>query len=533
MTTRELQVILRSHGKSTVYRLKTDLLERLAAIGLTGNILNRSRSEADLTDIFREQEVETNLKSVGIEQETCEAVGQNLKVEMSGFSFRDVEEALEEFAGEGQNVEHWLVEFEEVAKTCGWSDVQRYLFARRLLRGAAKLAVESESGARQWSQLKDLLRREFSLKISGRQLHELLSHRTKQSDETFAVYCYSMKKLSMQGDIDEQSLLEYIVGGIVDDPVNKTLLYGATNLDDLKAKLKIYERIKIAQYTNKTKSTDRRGGGQRSMTTNSTNPVAVTAEMVENNNDGGQGPSRNNNRQTSRGPRCYRCGQFGHIVAVCNAVEVLQPPVVNQIQLPPMYVYAVLNGYNVIALVDTGSDVTVVRENVYNNITSRPEINGSSMPLTCFGFNTQRTVGSFPADITINRNKYRINAQLVEARFMQSEMLIGKDILNQSTVVVRKGVVEFLADEDVVFEQMNVLALIEPAQLDVSDIRDPEVRRQVMLLEQQYEPCRRPQSCVKLALQLVDDAPVFQSPRRLAPREQIAVANRMSGCAMA
>lgn len=62
------------------------------------------------------------------------------------------------------------------------------------------------------------IRREFSSKFCGRELQELLNNRKKKrSDEMrLAAYCYTMKKLSMQGDsdIDEQSLLECIFDGI-------------------------------------------------------------------------------------------------------------------------------------------------------------------------------------------------------------------------------------------------------------------------------------------------------------------------------
>lgn len=62
------------------------------------------------------------------------------------FTFRYVEDSLEEFKDDGQNVVKWLDEFEGISVTCGWGQIQVYLYARKLLKGAAKLAVESGGG---------------------------------------------------------------------------------------------------------------------------------------------------------------------------------------------------------------------------------------------------------------------------------------------------------------------------------------------------------------------------------------------------
>lgn len=37
-------------------------------------------------------------------------------------------------AGNNVNVQSWLLEFEEMCDLCGWIDVQRVIYAKRLLR---------------------------------------------------------------------------------------------------------------------------------------------------------------------------------------------------------------------------------------------------------------------------------------------------------------------------------------------------------------------------------------------------------------
>lgn len=57
-------------------------------------------------------------------------------------SFKDVGDLLQTFSGDGkQNIRKWMEEFEETSKICRWSEVQNIIYAKKLLRGSAKLFV--------------------------------------------------------------------------------------------------------------------------------------------------------------------------------------------------------------------------------------------------------------------------------------------------------------------------------------------------------------------------------------------------------
>lgn len=63
-------------------------------------------------------------------------------------TFRDVEEdSIRTFSGdEKYPVARWIADFEEVAEVFGWTDIQRMIFAKKSLRGLAKLFIQGESG---------------------------------------------------------------------------------------------------------------------------------------------------------------------------------------------------------------------------------------------------------------------------------------------------------------------------------------------------------------------------------------------------
>ena len=59
------------------------------------------------------------------------------------------------------HVEEWIRGYEAAALTCDWSDIHKNLFARRLLKEAAKLAVEANPELSKWILLKEFLTKEF------------------------------------------------------------------------------------------------------------------------------------------------------------------------------------------------------------------------------------------------------------------------------------------------------------------------------------------------------------------------------------
>ncbi|EFN62835.1 hypothetical protein EAG_00413, partial [Camponotus floridanus] len=96
-------------------------------------------------------------------------------------TFKDVEDALVTFSGDGtQSVQRWFVLFEETAELCFWTDAQKVVYVKRLLRGSAKLFANFECHARSYRDLKKALIEEFGKALNSRQIHKELSAVTKK-----------------------------------------------------------------------------------------------------------------------------------------------------------------------------------------------------------------------------------------------------------------------------------------------------------------------------------------------------------------
>ena len=189
LRTKELRARLASLGLKVIGR-KSELRARLQAALEGDNVSSGEESDDESDDEEDEKDVIKHKRGTRAmcsdrdeyRQKACTA---------SVLSFRDVEDALELFSGDkGENVERWFESFEEVADTCMWSDGQKAVYARKLLRGSAKIFVSFECHARTWHELKKGLIREFSRKSNSGQIHQKLRETRKKSDEACLAYMY-------------------------------------------------------------------------------------------------------------------------------------------------------------------------------------------------------------------------------------------------------------------------------------------------------------------------------------------------------
>lgn len=231
-------------------------------------------------------------------------------------SFNDIESIITPFKGERyENVLNWIENFEAQAELLSLSEVHKFIYAKRCLRGNALVVVRSESNINSWQQLKDLLMEEFKTSFNSAEVHEMLQKRKMKSNESPLEYFYSMKEISQQSSIDEQALISYIIKGINDSTQNKTMLFGCTSIVEFKTKLRVYETYK--REMKQSESFNR--------VPNASNEIGKRPQI-----------------------HCYNCQQLGHKAYECKAktkhpkpknfnyTKVLKAPTTHTVQdLPP------------------------------------------------------------------------------------------------------------------------------------------------------------------------------------------------------
>ncbi|XP_025268296.1 uncharacterized protein LOC112639222 [Camponotus floridanus] len=227
-------------------------------------------------------------------------------------TFRDVEESLETFSGDDRtNVKRWIKDFKEMAVLCEWSDIQKVAYAKRLLRGSAKLFVNYEKCTKTWKKLRRALIEEFANIVNGHAVHQELSRRKKTSDESYQAYIYKMLEIAAQADVDTQSVIQYIIEGIQDDAVNKTVLHGAKTIRELKERFTRYEAIKME---GKSKMRQSKLEEKKKMIRGDAGPMEAKRCFNCDSKDhlGKACPTKD------RGVKCFKCNQYGHIAKLCK-----------------------------------------------------------------------------------------------------------------------------------------------------------------------------------------------------------------------
>ncbi|KAK7873768.1 hypothetical protein R5R35_005765 [Gryllus longicercus] len=456
------------------------------------------------------------------------------------FTIRDVENSLTEFSGDDKiQVEQWLNEFEDISNLLEWHDLQKIIYAKRMLKGSAKKFMLTKKIST-WKKFKKDLTKEFTTKLSSATVHSQLRKRKRLSDETAKQYIYSMIEIANQGTVDEEALVEYIIDGIQDYESNKAILYSARNIQELKKCFEAYERMKEKSKGRQT-TTQKEESKHRNK--ENKNQTSSTKEDHGNKNSDGKRPGqkrcfscgskeheRVNCTNKDKGPKCFKCNMFGHIAPNCTkesqSVGCISS---NDEGLISMKV----RGRNYRALLDTGSDVNLVPTDIYETI-GRPEMSPTTRCFTGLGNKTTNPVGRVKLDIEIDNQVYSTPFYVVPKDSMKYNFILGQEWIKDMEITISQGKIsvrqvparcEQGQDNDGLLlnatctefhDDLKVLQCIAVDEIDVPAPYEAKVRQ---LLED-YSPQKQVKTNIETKIKLKDDDPVCLQPRRLAPKEK-------------
>ncbi|KAI4491923.1 hypothetical protein M0804_003315 [Polistes exclamans] len=171
-----------------------------------------------------------------------------------------------------------------------------------------------------------------------------------------------MKEVAALGKVSERALIEHIINGVVDEEMNKAILYQSRTLKELKRNIEIYDVMKRKSKASKTVNRD--------------------------------------NNEVKRERRA-------------------EPP-------------------RILALVDSGSDLTLIREDKFR------EIEPVSLVKTVTrvkgaGNGNVRILGVFEDEVTVDDVVCKVKIHVVPENAMPYECILGKNFLSNVEIIIRGG----------------------------------------------------------------------------------------------
>ncbi|XP_058128665.1 uncharacterized protein LOC131292920 [Anopheles ziemanni] len=355
----------------------------------------------------------------------------NHEVQSVSIHFKDVQDYLPTFSG-AEDVCAWVVEFETSSQLFEWHELHKLIYAKRVLQGAAKAFVKSIPEVSSWKELKCALVEEFEEKVSSASVHESLRHRKKKTEETFTEYIYAMCAIGKKGHVKEESLCEYIVTGIDDDPLNKACLIAAKTIKELKGQMKGYEKL-VAQIREQ-----RQKRPVITKITDGNNSKQITAASVKCRTCGKMGHFAKECPNKAAGPVCFGCGRPGHRARECED----RPSFSGNTNLVSGdkggTITMRIGTKELNTLFDTGSQYNLLSEETQQAIRFL-SVTPTTMTLNGFGGTRTAALGTLVTTVTIDQNEYKeIQFYVVPTGSMCYEAVIGREALKDMEATVTK-----------------------------------------------------------------------------------------------
>ncbi|GFV18722.1 hypothetical protein TNCV_4756091 [Trichonephila clavipes] len=169
------------------------------------------------------------------------------------------------------------------------------------------------------------------------------------------------------------------------------------------------------------------------------------------------------------------------------------------------------------ALIDSGSSVSLIREDVSKEIIEPTKLSKDISALIGLGKYEVKTKGSFQRKIELDGEEYSLTWHVVPTPSLEFQAVIGSDILEQASVCFYKESVQFRKHKDKnCFLQMQVYEAEVEDEIVVQHVTNPQIRRELFELFSNYEPKQTEMTNVSMRIILKDDIPVYQPARHLS-----------------
>ncbi|KAK9719804.1 Zinc knuckle [Popillia japonica] len=325
-------------------------------------------------------------------------------------SFRDVEDSMRTFDGsEDFSMEKWSrkhLDFLLVSEM--WKI--RCEFSTKI--NSVKLHETLRTGLNSWRSLKRALLKEFSTKINSVKLHETLRTRQIKKGESAQEYLLVMKEIASRGSIDDESLIQYAKSSSKSDGNVRCFLCGAMG----------HRSADCAHKSNGNAKSSSKSDGNH--TTANQKPQIKIRRLR----------AFPDCAHKSKGFKCFKCNNFGHKAHDCKSKTANQDSSIKSLSVTTNNMYHKqigIGNITVNALIDTGSAVNVIRQDIHRAMGS-PRLQKSLAPLIGFGGHSVNMLGFYEDDIVVDDDTFFTKIFVAPNGTMNIDAVIGQELLRHA-----------------------------------------------------------------------------------------------------
>ncbi|KAM8702823.1 hypothetical protein ACLKA7_009768 [Drosophila subpalustris] len=236
--------------------------------------------------LTRKRVADLKLSVMKTEREACElATTPTDRIDLT-----HIDSLMRSFSGDDDyEVTHWIRDFEDIMNLYSVSDAKRWILAKRLLSGSAKVYI-THVAPLTWESLRSELLKVFKEKMTAWDVGKRLEARKIAKNESALQYFVVMCSIAAQADMATSDVVKFIVDGLQDKTGTAASMLYCSSLDEMRDKIITYDRIRKSSMPVPTRSEDAKP-----------KPSVAAGQQ--------QGASVT---------RCYNCRQFGHYMKDCS-----------------------------------------------------------------------------------------------------------------------------------------------------------------------------------------------------------------------
>jgi len=243
-------------------------------------------------------------------------------------------------------------------------------------------------------------------------------------------------------------------------------------------------------------------------------------------NCGGSGHKANTCKYKEQGKKCFKCNKFGHEALNCSnndskdktpseSKTTMNVELAGSIKR--MCKEITIDDIKVDALIDTGSQLCLLREDIYLKLNSK-ELLKSYTVITGIAQGEVKTLGCLQTIISIDNDNYPLTFHVVPCSAMKMFVVIGIDFLSQAEVKITQDGISINKIEPRVF--LTQINLTEEINTNTDSIIDKETKETIENIIISYEPKKCKSTNIELSIVLKDETPIYQRPYKTSIQEK-------------